>query len=84
MNEVNKREMYFLWFRPIVYNGADLRELGNVVFNDLLNFRLHFWGNITSRNLFKQCALSRRQMLAEFTLPLGDLVYGDRIQLEPV
>ena len=53
MNEVNKRKMYFLWFRPIVYNGAGLRELRNVVFNDLLNVRLHFWGNITSRNLFK-------------------------------
>jgi hypothetical protein len=84
MNEVNKRKMYFLWFRPIVYNGADLRELRNMVFNDTLNVRLHFWGNITSRNLFKQRALSRRQVLAEFSFPLGDLVYRDRIQLEPV
>jgi hypothetical protein len=83
MNEVNKRKMYFLWFCPIVYSGADLRELRNMVFNDLLNVRLHFWGNITSRNLFKQRALSRRQVLAEFTLPLGDLVYRDRVQLEP-
>jgi hypothetical protein len=48
-----------------------------MVFNDLLNVRLHFRGNITSRNLFKQCALSRRQVLAEFTLPLSDLVYRD-------
>jgi len=58
MNEVNKRKMYFLWFRPIVYNGADLRELRNMVFNDPLNVRLYFWGNITSRNLFKQRTLS--------------------------
>lgn len=52
-----------------------------MVFNDLLNVRLHFWGNITSRNLFKQRTLSCRQVLAEFTLPLGDLVYRDGIQL---
>jgi hypothetical protein len=58
MNEVNKRKMYFLWFRPIAYNGADLRKLRNMVFNDLLNVRLHFWGNITGRNLFKQRTLS--------------------------
>lgn len=51
-------KMYFLWFRPIVYNRADLRELRNMVFNDLLNVRFHFLGSITSRDPFKQRALS--------------------------
>ena len=84
MNEVNKIKVYFLWFHPIVYNVADLRKLRNMVFNDPLNVRLHFWGNITSRNLFEQLALSRRQVLAEFSLPFSDLVYRDRIQLRSV
>ena len=82
--KLTKGRCIFFWFHPIVYNGADLRELRNVVFNDPLNVCFHFWGNIASRNLFKQRALSRRQVLAEFALPLGDLVYGDRIQLETV
>jgi hypothetical protein len=55
---LTKGRCIFYGFVPVVYNGADLRELRNMVFNDLLNVRLHFWGNITSRNLLKQRALS--------------------------
>ncbi len=84
MNEVDKK-MYFYGFVPSsTTDGADLSELRNMVFNDPLNIRLHFRGNVTSRNLFKQWSLSRRQVLAEFTFPLGDLIYRDRVQLQTV
>lgn len=52
-----------------------------MIFNDLLNLRLNFRRDVTSRNLFKQRALCRRQMLTELTLPFSDLVNGDGIQL---
>jgi hypothetical protein len=53
-----------------------------MVFNDLLNVCLHFRGNVTGRNRFEQLALSRRQVLAEFSLPLSDLVHRNRVQLQ--
>jgi hypothetical protein len=62
-------------------DGAGLRELRNVVFNDLLNVCLYFGRNVTSCNLFKERALSRRQVLTEFGFPLSDLVHWDRVQL---
>jgi hypothetical protein len=65
-------------------DGAGLRELRNVIFNDLLNVCLYFRRNVTSRNLLKQRALSCRQVLTEFSLPLCDLVYWDRVQLQHV
>lgn len=52
-----------------------------MIFNDLLDVRLHFGRNVARRNLLEQRALSRCQVLTEFSLPLGDLVYGDRVQL---
>jgi hypothetical protein len=55
-----------------------------MVFNDLLNLRLNFRCDITSRNLFKQRGLSRRQMLTELSLPFGYPLDGDRIQLQSV
>jgi hypothetical protein len=33
----NKRRLYFLSFGPAVYKRSDLRELRDVIFNDLLN-----------------------------------------------
>ena len=33
----NKRRMYFLNFGLAVYKRSDLRELRDVIFNDLLN-----------------------------------------------
>jgi hypothetical protein len=74
----------FYGFVPPSTNEADLRELRDVVFNDLLNVCLHFRGSVTSCNRFKQLALRRCQVLAEFTLPLSDLVYRNRVQLQPV
>lgn len=55
-----------------------------MIFNDLLNVCLYFRRNVTSSNLFKQCALGRRQVLTELSLPLSDLVYWDRVQLQCV
>jgi hypothetical protein len=55
-----------------------------MVFNGLLNFRLNFRCDATSRDLFKQLALSRRQVLTELSLPFGDLLDGDRIQLQGI
>ena len=55
-----------------------------MIFNDLLNVCLYLGRNVTSGNLFKQCALGRRQVLTEFRLPLSDLVYWDRVQLQCV
>jgi hypothetical protein len=72
----------FYGFVPPSTSEADLRELRNVVFNDLLNVCLHFRGNVTSCNCFKQLALSCCQVLAEFTLPLSDLVDRNRVQLQ--
>ena len=77
-------ECIFFGFAPPSEDEAGLRELRNVIFNDLLNACLHFRRNVTSRNLLKQRALSRRQVFTEFGLPLSDLVYWDRVQLQPV
>jgi hypothetical protein len=73
--------MYFC-FVPASQDGAGLRELRNVIFNDLLNVCLYFRRNVTSRNLLEQRALGRRQVLTEFGLPLSDLVHWDRVQLQ--
>jgi hypothetical protein len=53
-----------------------------MISNDLLNLCLNFRRDVTSRDLFKQRDLSRRQMLTELSLPFGDLVDRDRIQLQ--
>ena len=74
----------FYGFAPSPTNEADLSKLRNVVFNDLLNIRLHFRGNVTGCNRFKQLDVSRCQVLAEFSLPLSDLVHRNRVQLQPV
>lgn len=55
-----------------------------MIFNDLLNACLYFGCNVTSCNLFKQRALGRRQVLTELSLPLSNLVYWDRVQLQHV
>ena len=78
----NKRRMYFLNFGLAVYKRSDLRELRDVIFNDLLNLSLHLWCDVTSCNLFEQSGLGRRQVLAEFTFPLRDLVHWDGVQLQ--
>jgi hypothetical protein len=80
---LTKRGCIFYGFVPPSTSEADLRKLRNVVFNDLLNVCLYFGGSVTSRDRFEQLDLSRCQMLAEFTLPLSDLVHRNRIQLQP-
>lgn len=75
--------IYFV-FVPLSEDRAGLRELRNMIFNDLLNVCLYFGRNVTSCNRFKQRALGRRQVLTELTLPLSDLVYWDRVQLKCV
>lgn len=53
-----------------------------MVLNDLLNLGLDFWCDLTKRDLSEERALGSRQVFTEFTLPAGDLVDGDRVQLE--
>jgi hypothetical protein len=53
-----------------------------VFFNDLLNLCLYLWCDVTSCNLFEQRGFSRRQVLAEFSFPLRDLINRDGIQLQ--
>ena len=57
------------------------RERRDVVLDDLLDLALQLRRDLAGRDLLKERALRRREVLAELALPLGDLVDGDGVEL---
>ena len=55
-----------------------------MVLDDLLDLRLELGSDRASRDLLQERALCRGQVLTELSLPLGDLVDGDGVELEKV
>jgi hypothetical protein len=51
-----------------------------VVLNDLLDLLLKLGGDVALRDLLEEGLLGRREVRAELSLPLGDLVDGDRVK----
>ena len=52
-----------------------------MVLDNLLDFTLNVWGDITLRDLLQQSRLCRGQVSTELTLPFCDLVDRDGIKL---
>ena len=52
-----------------------------MVLDDLLDLALQLRRDLAGRDLLKERALRRREVLAELALPLGDLVDGDGVEL---
>lgn len=55
-----------------------------MVLDDLLDLRLELGGDVAGGNLLEERALCRRQVLAELSFPLGDLVDGDGVKLKGI
>ena len=53
-----------------------------MVLDDLLDLALQLRRDLAGRDLLKERALRRREVLAELALPLGDLVDGDGVELK--
>ena len=52
-----------------------------MVLDDLLDLALQLRRDLAGRDLLKERALRRREVLTELALPLGDLVDGDGVKL---
>ena len=57
------------------------RERRDVVLDDLLDLRLELGCDRAGGDLLEERSLRRGQVLAELSLPLGDLVDGDGVEL---
>ena len=55
-----------------------------MLLNDLLDLGLELGCDRARGDLLQERALRRRQVLTELSLPLGDLVDGDGVELERV
>ena len=59
-------------------------ERSNVVLNDLLDLLLDLGSDLALRDLLEESAVGRGQVSAELSLPAGDLVNRDGVELENV
>ena len=67
-----------------LYETLRRSEARDVLLNDLLDLALELGRDVALRDLGEEGALGSGQVLTELSLPLGDLVDGDGVELEAV